>query len=54
MQKDGSTRGQAKPRPITDEHLRKLRGSLKGGKALKALLDERRQDRDREDRKPRE
>lgn len=38
-------------RPITAEALRTLRGSLKGGSALKVLMEERRKDREREDRK---
>ena len=38
-------------RPITDAYLRKLRGSLKGGSGLKVLLEERRKDREREDKK---
>jgi len=36
--------------PITEEHLNKLRGSLKGKGLLKALMEERRKDREREDR----
>lgn len=38
-------------KPITEEYLKRLQGSLKGGSALKALLEERRKDREREDRK---
>lgn len=38
-------------KPITDQYLRKLQGSLKGGSALKVLLAERRKDREREDKK---
>jgi AbrB family looped-hinge helix DNA binding protein len=34
-------------RPMTDDYLRKLQGSLKGSKALQILLDERRKDRER-------
>ena len=32
-------------KPMTEEYLRKLQGSLKGSGALKALLEERRKDR---------
>lgn len=38
-------------RPITPQTINKMRGSLKGGSALKELLEERRKDREREDRK---
>jgi AbrB family looped-hinge helix DNA binding protein len=31
-------------KPITEEHLKKLQGSLKGKRALKMLVDERRKD----------
>ena len=37
--------------PITKQHLRGLRGSLKGKGILKALVEERRKDREREDSK---
>ena len=33
--------------PITEEYVRKLRGSLKGGNALRVLEEERRKDKDR-------
>lgn len=36
-------------RPLT-EYIRNLRGSLKGGSALKVLKEERRKDREREDK----
>ncbi len=45
------TGGAIELKPITEEYLKSLQGSLKGGSALKVLLDERRQDREREDRK---
>jgi AbrB family looped-hinge helix DNA binding protein len=32
-------------KPVTDEYLRKLQGSLKGKGALKELMDERRNDK---------
>jgi AbrB family looped-hinge helix DNA binding protein len=32
-------------KPMTDEHLKKLQGSLKGTGALKELIDERRKDK---------
>jgi AbrB family looped-hinge helix DNA binding protein len=35
-------------KPITEQHLRSLRGSLKGKGLLKALIEERRKDRERE------
>ena len=38
-------------KPITEEYLKRLQGSLKGGGGLKTLLEERRKDREREDRK---
>jgi AbrB family looped-hinge helix DNA binding protein len=34
--------------PITDEHISKLRGSLKGKGSLQALLEERRKDKEKE------
>lgn len=34
-------------RPMTDDYLRKLQGSLKGSNALQILLDERKKDRER-------
>ncbi|TET82940.1 MAG: AbrB/MazE/SpoVT family DNA-binding domain-containing protein [Anaerolineales bacterium] len=33
--------------PITEEYIRKLRGSLKGGNALRVLEEERRKDQER-------
>jgi len=33
--------------PITEEYVRKLRGSLKGGNALRVLEEERREDKER-------
>ena len=36
-------------KPITEPYLRSLRGSLKGKGILKALVEERRKDRERED-----
>lgn len=33
--------------PITEEYVRKLRGSLKGGNALRILEEERRKDKER-------
>ena len=33
--------------PITEEYIRKLRGSLKGGNALRVLEEERRKDKER-------
>lgn len=33
--------------PITEEYVRKLRGSLKGGNALRVLEEERRKDKER-------
>ena len=33
-------------KPITPKHIRNLRGSLKGTGALKALMDERKRERD--------
>jgi len=33
--------------PITEEYIRKLRGSLKGGNALRVLEKERRKDKER-------
>lgn len=33
--------------PITEEYIRKLRGSLKGGNALRILEEERRKDKER-------
>ena len=38
-------------RPITEQYLRKLQGSLKGSGALELLLDERRKDAERENAK---
>lgn len=38
-------------RPITDQYLRKLQGSLKGSGVLQSLLEERRKDKEREDAK---
>jgi len=38
-------------RPITDQYLRKLQGSLKGSGALEFLLEERRKDNERENAK---
>ena len=38
-------------KPITEQYLKKLQGSLKGGSALKVLMQERRKDREREDKK---
>lgn len=38
-------------RPINEEYLKKLQGSLKGSGALEALIEERRKDREREDAK---
>jgi AbrB family looped-hinge helix DNA binding protein len=35
-------------RPMTHEHISKLRGSLKGKGSLQLLLDERRQDKEKE------
>jgi len=35
-------------KPVTEQYLRKLQGSLKGKGALKVLLDERRKDKERE------
>ena len=35
-------------KPVTDQYLRKLQGSLKGGGGLKALLQERRKDKAKE------
>jgi AbrB family looped-hinge helix DNA binding protein len=35
-------------KPITEPYLRRLRGSLKGKGILKALVEERRKDRERE------
>jgi AbrB family looped-hinge helix DNA binding protein len=35
-------------KPMTEQYLRNLQGSLKGTGALKVLLDERRKDRERE------
>lgn len=35
-------------KPITEQYLRSLRGSLKGRGSLKALAEERRKDRERE------
>jgi AbrB family looped-hinge helix DNA binding protein len=36
-------------KPLTEQYLKNLQGSLKGKGALKALLEERRKDRERED-----
>ena len=38
-------------RPITEQYLKKLQGSLKGSGALDVLLEERQKDREREDAK---
>ena len=38
-------------RPITDQYLRKLQGSLKGSGALDVLMDERQKDKARENAK---
>lgn len=38
-------------RPITEQYLKKLQGSLKGSGVLEALMEERRKDREREDAK---
>jgi AbrB family looped-hinge helix DNA binding protein len=38
-------------RPITEQYLKKLQGSLKGSGALEDLMKERRKDREREDAK---
>jgi len=38
-------------KPITEQLVRRLRGSLKGKGLLKALIEERRKDREREDSK---
>ena len=38
-------------RPITEQYLRKLQGSLKGSGALELLLDERRKEAERENAK---
>lgn len=38
-------------RPITDQYLRRLQGSLKGSGALEVLLEERRKDKERENAK---
>lgn len=35
-------------KPVTEQYLRNLQGSLKGRGGLKVLLDERRKDRERE------
>jgi AbrB family looped-hinge helix DNA binding protein len=35
-------------KPVTEQYLRNLQGSLKGKGGLKVLLDERRKDRERE------
>ena len=35
-------------KPVTDQYLRNLQGSLKGKGGLKVLLDERRRDKERE------
>ena len=35
-------------KPMTEQYLRKLQGSLKGRGGLKVLLDERRKDKERE------
>lgn len=35
-------------KPVTEQYLRNLQGSLKGRGGLKVLLDERRRDRERE------
>ena len=35
-------------KPVTEQYLRKLQGSLKGKGILKVLLDERRKDKERE------
>ena len=37
-------------KPMTEQYLKNLQGSLKGKGGLKTLLDERRKDREREDR----
>ncbi|MCW5875688.1 MAG: AbrB/MazE/SpoVT family DNA-binding domain-containing protein [Anaerolineales bacterium] len=37
-------------KPITEQYLKKLQGSLKGGNALGTLLEERRKDKEREDK----
>jgi AbrB family looped-hinge helix DNA binding protein len=36
-------------KPVTEQYLKNLQGSLKGTGALKVLLEERRKDRERED-----
>ena len=38
-------------RPITEEYLKKLQGSLKGSNALDVLMEERLKDKEREDAK---
>lgn len=38
-------------RPITEQYLKNLQGSLKGSGVLEALIEERRKDREREDAK---
>ena len=38
-------------KPITEQYLKKLQGSLKGGSALKVLMQERCKDREKEDKK---
>lgn len=35
-------------RPVTEQYLKKLQGSLKGTGALKILMDERKKDKERE------
>ena len=35
-------------KPVTEQYLRNLQGSLKGKRALKVLVDERRTDKERE------